>query len=107
MSAEPQPGEREELTDGDSEVSNLARLNLEKRFKIALALYGLLALLVWFTIGEDKVLAFGKPVDIRLVPLVVIGGMVLRTVLARQAEKIRQSGSEAVREAGENQAPGS
>jgi hypothetical protein len=32
----------------------------------------------------------GRPVELRLVPLVVIGGLALRTVLARQAEKIRQ-----------------
>jgi hypothetical protein len=105
MSAEPELGERKELPDGHSEVSNLARLNLEKRFKIALALYGLLALLVWFTIGEGKVLVFGKLVDMRLVPLIVIGGMVLRTLLARQAEKIRRSGIEA--EEGESSTPGS
>jgi hypothetical protein len=51
-----------------------------------------LAALAWFTIGEGKVFVMGKPVDMRLVPLAVIGAMVLRTVLARKAEKIRRGG---------------
>jgi hypothetical protein len=39
------------------------------------------------------VFVFGWPVEIRLVPLVVLAGMAVRTVLARQAERIRrQSG---------------
>jgi hypothetical protein len=40
--------------------------------------------------GEEKVLVYGKPVDLRLLPLIVIGGLALRTVLARQAERIRR-----------------
>ena len=59
-----------------------------------LALYGVLAVLVWFTMGEGKVLVQGKPVDLRLFPLIVIGGLALRTVLARQAERIRRGGEE-------------
>ena len=39
--------------------------------------------------GEDSRL--GKPVDLRLIPLIlIIGGLALRTVLARQAERIRR-----------------
>jgi hypothetical protein len=49
-----------------------------------------LGLLVWFTMGEEKVLVYGKPMDLRLVPLIVIGGLALRTVLARQADRIRR-----------------
>jgi len=49
-----------------------------------------LGLLVWFTMGEEKVLVYGRPVDLRLVPLIVIGGLALRTVLARQADRIRR-----------------
>ena len=65
---------------------------MDRKYWIALALFAVLALLVWFTLGEDKVLVFGKPVDIRLLPLIVIGGLALRTVLAHSAEKIRRSG---------------
>jgi hypothetical protein len=38
-----------------------------------------------------KVLVWGKPVELRLVPLIIIGGLALKTVLALQAEKIRRS----------------
>jgi hypothetical protein len=64
--------------------------DLERRFPMALVLYVALALLIWFTMDAGKVMVMGKPVELRLVPLVIIGGMVLRTVLARQAERIRR-----------------
>jgi hypothetical protein len=51
-----------------------------------------LAALAWFTMGEGTIIVLGRPVEMRLVPLVVIGAMALRTVLARQAEKIRRGG---------------
>jgi hypothetical protein len=66
--------------------------DLDRKFWLALALFAILAALVWFTMGEGKVFVFGRPVEMRLVPLVVIGAMVLRTVLARQAERIRRGG---------------
>ncbi len=64
--------------------------DLERKFWVALALYGCLALLVWFTMDAGKVSVFGRPVDLRLVPLIVIGALALRTVVARQAEKVRR-----------------
>jgi hypothetical protein len=64
---------------------------LERKYWIALLLYGALAALVWFTMDAGKVLVWGRPVELRLVPLVVIGGLALRTVLALQADKIRHS----------------
>jgi hypothetical protein len=64
--------------------------DLEKRYPLALALYAALAALVWFTMDAGKVLVYGKPVDLRLVPLIVIGGLALRTVLALQADRIRR-----------------
>jgi hypothetical protein len=42
--------------------------------------------------GEGTVLVMGKPVEIRWIPLIIIGGVALKTVLARQAEKIRRGG---------------
>jgi hypothetical protein len=65
---------------------------MDRKYWIALVLFAVLAGLVWFTMGEGKVLIYGKPVELRLLPLVVIGGLALRTVLARSAEKIRRSG---------------
>ena len=66
--------------------------DLDRKYWVALALYGVLALLVWFTMDAGRVLVFGKPVDLRLLPLVILAGLALRTVLARQAERIRRGG---------------
>ena len=79
-----QPGERKDMKSTGSE--------LDRKFWIALALYGVLAALTWFTLGEGTILIKGKPVELRWFPLIVLGGMILRTVLARQAEKIRRDG---------------
>jgi hypothetical protein len=68
--------------------------DLDRRFPVALALYAVLAVLVWFTMDAGKVLVFGKPVEMRWLPLIIIGGLALRTVLARSAEKIRRGGDE-------------
>jgi len=66
--------------------------DLDRKFWVAMALFAVLAVLAWLTMGEGAVLVFGRPVELRLVPLIVIGGLALRTVLARQAEKIRRQG---------------
>jgi hypothetical protein len=63
---------------------------MERKFWIALGLYGILAGVIWFTLGEGKVLAFGRPVEIRLIPLGVVGVFVLRSWVAREAEKVRR-----------------
>ena len=84
MGGEPQPDERKGLIGASSDM--------ERRYPVALLLYGALAVLVWFTMGAGTVLVMGRPVEMRLVPLLVIGSFALRTVLARQAEKIRRSG---------------
>ena len=65
--------------------------DLERKYWAALLLYGVLAALVWFTMDAGKVLVFGRPVELRLVPLIIIGGLALRTVLALQADRIRHS----------------
>jgi hypothetical protein len=66
--------------------------DLDRKFWAALAMFAGLAVLVWLTMGDGSVLVFGKPVELKLIPLIVIGGMALRTVLARKAEKIRRDG---------------
>ena len=103
MRAESQPGEREGQNDGlpgaDSSPAGsssgslkAADPGLDRRYRIALVLYAVLAALAWFTLGEGKVFVAGRPVELRLLPLVILGGFALRTVLARQAEKIRRGG---------------
>jgi hypothetical protein len=65
---------------------------LDRKYWVALALYGGLAVLVWFTMSEGSVLVMGRPVALRWLPLIVIGGLALRTVLAWHADKIRRGG---------------
>jgi hypothetical protein len=84
MREKPQPVERKGLKSTGSD--------LDRKFWMALALYAILAALAWFTVGEGAVLVYGKPVELRLLPLIFIGGMALKTVLARHAEKIRRGG---------------
>ncbi len=63
---------------------------LDRKYWIALGLYAVLAALSWFTLGEGVVFVEGRPVQLRLLPLIVLGGLALRTVIAHQAEKIRR-----------------
>jgi hypothetical protein len=91
MRGESQPGARTGLSGKDTRRSGS---ELERRYPVALGLYLVLAALVWFTVGEGKVLVVGKPVELRWVPLLIIGGLALRTVLARHADRIRRDGDE-------------
>ncbi|MGA3162245.1 MAG: hypothetical protein ABSC77_13635 [Terracidiphilus sp.] len=84
MRRELQPVERNSLRSTGSEV--------DRKYWVALALYAALAVLAWFTVGEGAILVKGRPVELRLLPLIIIGGLALRTVLARHAEKIRRGG---------------
>jgi hypothetical protein len=79
-----QPGKRVSLKS--------AGPDLDRKFWIALGLYAVLAVLAWFTLGDGKVLVGSKLVEFRLLPMVILGGMALKTVLARHAEKIRRDG---------------
>jgi hypothetical protein len=65
---------------------------LRRRYPIALLAYGVLAVLCWFTLGEGTVQLFGKPVELRLIPILILGTFALRTVVARQADRIRHDG---------------
>ncbi len=65
--------------------------DLAGKYKVALALYAILAALSWFTL-DGRIPVGGRLVELRLIPLVVIGGFALRTVVAMKAEKIRREG---------------
>ena len=78
---EEQPGTRRGSDPGNSDLA--------RRYPVALALYGVLAVLVWFTVGEGTVVVFGKPVELRFIPILILASFALRTMLVRQADKIR------------------
>jgi hypothetical protein len=66
--------------------------NLARKYRVALVLYAVLAALSWFTL-DGKIPVGGRLVELRLIPLLIIGGLALRTVVAMNAEKIRREGS--------------
>ena len=68
-------------------------ISLEKKYRVALALYAGLAILSWFTL-DARIPVGGRLMELRFVPLVVIGGFALRTMVAMRAEKIRREGQE-------------
>ncbi len=70
--------------------TNRSADDLDRKFWAAMAMYAVLAILAWWTIGEGFLLVGGRQVEIRLVPLIVLGALALKTVLARQAEKLRR-----------------
>jgi hypothetical protein len=80
-------------SSGSAVPKGSAASDLDRRFRLALLLYAVLAALAWFTLGEGKVLVGGRLVELRWLPLVILGGLALRTVIARQAEKIRREGN--------------
>ena len=78
------------LENGNKDRSGDLPDSLNRKFWAAMALYAVLAVAAWYSIGEGSFLVGDRPVEIRLVPLFVLGALALKTVLARQAEKIRR-----------------
>jgi hypothetical protein len=66
--------------------------DLERRYPVALVMYGVLAVLVWFTIGEGSVTLAGRPVEVRWVVEFIFAMFIFRTVMAMQADRIRRNG---------------
>jgi hypothetical protein len=66
---------------------------LEKKYRVALVLYVGLAVLSWFTL-DARIAVGGRLVELKFVPLIIIGGLALRTMVAMRAEKIRSEGQE-------------
>ena len=66
--------------------------SLEKKYRAALVLYAGLAVLSWFTL-DARISVGGRLVEMKFIPLIIIGGLALRTVVAMRAEKIREKDS--------------
>ena len=74
-------------------------ISLEKKYRVALALYAGLAILSWFTL-DARIPVGGRLVEMKFIPLIIIGGLALRTMVAMRAEKIRREGQEDVKSEG-------
>jgi len=83
------------VVDAGSEREGLKRSGpeLDRKFRVAMVLYAILAAVSWFTL-DGKILIGGRLVELKLIPLVIIGGFALRTVMAMKAEKIRREGDQ-------------
>jgi hypothetical protein len=47
--------------------------------------------LAWFTIGEGTVAVFGRQIEVRWIPVFVLGTFAFRTYVAMQADRVRRS----------------
>ncbi len=84
-------GERERNAREPGRIGPESRAELDRKYWAAMAMFAGLAMLVWFTMDSASALVFGRPVELKLIPLMIIGGLALRTVLARHAERIRRN----------------
>jgi hypothetical protein len=66
---------------------------LARKFRVAMVLYAILAALSWFIL-DGKIRVGGRLVELKLIPLIIIGGLALRTMLAMKAERIRREGQQ-------------
>ena len=64
--------------------------NAERKFWSAMGMFAVLGVIIWFTVGADKVDVFGRQIEMRWIPLFVIGTLAFRTYMAREADKIRR-----------------
>jgi hypothetical protein len=64
--------------------------DLEKKYPVALAMFVVLAVVAWFTVGEGSVMVHGRPVQLRLIPIGILALFAFRTYVAMQADRIRR-----------------
>ena len=74
----------------DASVVSDVEAQRERKFWIAMGMYAALAVVVWFTLGEGTTSVLGRRIEIRWIPLFVLGTFVFRTYIAREAEKVRR-----------------
>jgi hypothetical protein len=64
--------------------------SLDRKYWAALALYVVLAVMAWFTIGPGTTVVLGRPMEIRVVPVFVLVAFAIRTHVAMKADRIRR-----------------
>jgi hypothetical protein len=93
MGSDPQPDVRQSSIRANSVETDHGveeKSGLDRKYPIALALYLVLGLAVWFSLGDAKIFVEGRQVELRLVPLAILGLFAFRTYIARQADRIRR-----------------
>jgi hypothetical protein len=82
--------DRDPVKVGGADRGKSSGSDLEKKYPIALAMFAILAVVAWFTVGEGSVIVHGRPVQVRWVPIVILGLFAFRTYVAMQADRIRR-----------------
>ncbi|HUN85512.1 MAG TPA: hypothetical protein VMU48_14110 [Terracidiphilus sp.] len=87
-----EPNAAVDAGSGREELKQSGR-EMNRKYMVAMVLYAVLAALSWFTLS-GKIPIGGRLVELKLVPLLIIGAFVLRTMVAMKAEKIRRQNGE-------------
>jgi len=64
--------------------------DLEKKYPAALAMFAVLIVVTWLTIGPGHIWILNRPVDVRWIPTVILGLFAFRTYVVMQADRIRR-----------------
>jgi hypothetical protein len=75
--------------EGDQGSRQQQDVKRDRKYWIAMSLFAVLAVVIWFTFGEGTALVFGRRIEMKWIPLFVIGTFAFRTYMAREADKIR------------------
>jgi hypothetical protein len=81
--------------------SRRQRLNIKKKFALALAAYAVLGLLAWQTLSNDSIQVFDVDVKLRTGTLIVLGLFAFRTMLYFWRVRIEEAGARNSSEASE------
>ena len=82
--------DRDSAKEAGADRAKRSGSDLDKKYPVALALFVILAVVAWFTVGDGFVLVHGRPVQVRLIPIVILGLFAFRTYVAMQADRIRR-----------------
>ena len=89
--------DREAAKAAGADGEKHTRSELEKKYPVALAMFAVLAVLAWFTVGDGIVMMDGRPlmllgwpVQLRLIPIAILALFAFRTYVAMQADRIRR-----------------
>ena len=78
------------MNEPGADRAKRAGSDLEKKYPVALAMFVILAVVAWFTVGEGTVMVHGRPVQLRLIPILILALFAFRTYVAMQADRIRR-----------------
>ena len=82
--------DRDSVKEAGVDQAKRSGSDLEKKYPVALTMFVILAVVAWFTVGDGSVIVHGRPVQLRLIPVVILGLFAFRTYVAMHADRIRR-----------------